>query len=69
MRTIGIRRLKNEATTLLNANETLIVERRGTPIGVYITPGRQGPRHARPVTGRFWRHAVWLPHCPRPDRG
>ncbi len=36
MRTIGIRRLKNEATALLNANETLVVERRGTPIGVYI---------------------------------
>jgi antitoxin (DNA-binding transcriptional repressor) of toxin-antitoxin stability system len=36
MRTVGIRTLKNEATALLNANETLIVERHGTPIGVYI---------------------------------
>jgi antitoxin (DNA-binding transcriptional repressor) of toxin-antitoxin stability system len=36
MRTVGIRTLKNEATTLLQANETLIVERHGAPVGVYI---------------------------------
>lgn len=36
MRTVGIRTLKNEATTLLNTNETLVVERHGTPVGVYI---------------------------------
>jgi hypothetical protein len=36
MRTIGIRAFKNAATTLLQANETLVIERHGTPVGVYI---------------------------------
>jgi hypothetical protein len=36
MRTVGSQTLKNEATTLLPANETLVVERHGTPIGVSI---------------------------------
>lgn len=36
MRTVGIRTFKNEATTLLNAHETLVVERRGVAVGVFI---------------------------------
>lgn len=36
MKTVGIRTFKNEATTLLQANETLVIERHGTPVGIYI---------------------------------
>jgi hypothetical protein len=36
MRTIGIRTFKNEATSLLSADEALVIERHGTPIGIYI---------------------------------
>jgi hypothetical protein len=43
---VGIRTFKNEATTLLNANETLVVERHGTPVGVYI-PFAAKDREAR----------------------
>jgi hypothetical protein len=36
VRTVGIRTFGNRATTLLNSNETLLVEHNGTPVGVYI---------------------------------
>jgi hypothetical protein len=36
MRRVGIRTFKDTTTTLLKTQETLVVERHGTPIGVYI---------------------------------
>lgn len=36
MKRVGIREFKDKATTLLAADETLVIERHGTPIGFYI---------------------------------
>lgn len=36
MRHVGVRELKNQATTLLGRGETLLIERRGKPIGFYV---------------------------------
>jgi antitoxin (DNA-binding transcriptional repressor) of toxin-antitoxin stability system len=36
MRQIGIRELKNSATQLISTNETLVIQRRGKPVGVYV---------------------------------
>lgn len=36
MKQVGIREFKDKATTLLAANETLLVKRHDEPIGLYI---------------------------------
>jgi len=48
MRHVGVREFKDQATTMLASNETLVIERHGKPIGFYIpieakdrAPGRE----------------------------
>ena len=36
MRHVGVREFKDQATRLLGAGETLVIERHGKPIGFYI---------------------------------
>ena len=36
MRHVGIREFKDHATAILNADETLVIERHGKPIGFYV---------------------------------
>ena len=36
MRHVGVREFKDKATTLLASDETLVIERHGTPIGFYV---------------------------------
>ena len=36
MRHVGIREFKDRATTLLSSGETLVVERHGKPVGVFV---------------------------------
>lgn len=36
MRHVGIREFKNQATTILSAGETLVIERHGQPIGFFV---------------------------------
>jgi antitoxin (DNA-binding transcriptional repressor) of toxin-antitoxin stability system len=36
MRHVGIREFKTQATTMLASGETLVIERRGTPIGFFL---------------------------------
>lgn len=36
MRRIGIRDFKDHATTYLSGDETLVIERRGQPVGFYV---------------------------------
>ena len=45
MKTVGIREFRDQATTLMAGNETLIVERHGTPIGFFV-PVVATDRHA-----------------------
>jgi antitoxin (DNA-binding transcriptional repressor) of toxin-antitoxin stability system len=36
MRTIGVREFRDQASSLLASDETLVVERHGEPIGFYV---------------------------------
>jgi hypothetical protein len=36
MRHVGIREFKTQATAMLASGETLVIERRGTPIGFFL---------------------------------
>jgi hypothetical protein len=55
MRTIGVREFRDQATSLLASDETLVVERHGEPIGFYV-PIVAKDRHAgRQALGRLGR--------------
>ncbi len=36
MRTVGVREFRDQATTILAAGETLVIERHGEPIGFFV---------------------------------
>lgn len=53
MRRVGIREFKNQATSMMSAGETLVIERRGTPVGFFV-PVRAVDRQAgRAALGRL----------------
>lgn len=53
MRTIGVREFRDQATSLLAADETLIVERHGEPIGFYVPIAAKDRRSGRKALGRL----------------
>jgi antitoxin (DNA-binding transcriptional repressor) of toxin-antitoxin stability system len=36
MRSVGVREFRDQATTLMGAGETLVIERHGEPIGFFV---------------------------------
>ena len=36
MKTVGVREFRDQATTLIAAGETLVIERHGEPVGFYV---------------------------------
>jgi hypothetical protein len=53
MRTIGVREFRDQATSLLASDETLIVERHGEPIGFYVPIVAKDRRAGREALGRL----------------
>jgi antitoxin (DNA-binding transcriptional repressor) of toxin-antitoxin stability system len=53
MRTIGVREFRDQATSLLASDETLIVERHGEPIGFYVPIAAKDRRAGRDALGRL----------------
>lgn len=53
MRTIGVREFRDQATSLLASDETLIVERHGEPIGFYVPIEAKDRRAGREALGRL----------------
>lgn len=53
MRTIGVREFRDQATSLLASNETLVVERHGEPIGFYVPITAKDRRAGRIALGRL----------------
>ena len=53
MRTIGVREFRDQATSLLASNETLIIERHGEPIGFYVPIAAKDRRAGRKALGRL----------------
>jgi antitoxin (DNA-binding transcriptional repressor) of toxin-antitoxin stability system len=53
VRTIGVREFRDQATSLLASDETLIVERHGEPIGFYVPIAAKDRRTGRKALGRL----------------
>lgn len=41
MRNVGTKELKDQASTIVNAGEAVIIERYGRPVGMYVPLGSQ----------------------------
>jgi antitoxin (DNA-binding transcriptional repressor) of toxin-antitoxin stability system len=53
MRTIGVREFRDQASSLLASDETLIIERHGEAIGFYVPIAAKDRREARASLGRL----------------
>ncbi len=53
MRSIGVREFRDQATTILAAGETLVIERRGEPIGFFVPITAKDRRAGRAALGRL----------------
>ncbi|MGE0731791.1 MAG: type II toxin-antitoxin system Phd/YefM family antitoxin [Acidimicrobiia bacterium] len=57
MRSVGVREFRDQATQLMNAGETLVIERHGVPIGFFVPIAAIDRRAGRDALGRLG-HAV-----------
>lgn len=53
MRHVGVREFKTQATAMLASNETLVIERRGKPIGFYLPIEAKDRRAGREALERL----------------
>ena len=53
MRRIGVREFRDQATSLLASDETLIIERHGETIGFYVPITAKDRREGRNALGRL----------------
>lgn len=53
MKAIGVREFRDQASSLLASGETLVVERRGRPIGFYVPIEAKDRRAGRQALGRL----------------
>ncbi len=53
MRSIGVREFRDQATTILAAGETLVIERHGEPIGFFVPIIAKDRRAGRAALGRL----------------
>lgn len=53
MQTIGVREFRDQATSLLASGETLVIERRGEPIGFFVPIVAKDRAAGREALGRL----------------
>lgn len=53
MKTVGVREFRDQATSMLGAGETLVIERHGEPIGFYVPITAKDRRAGRNALGRL----------------
>ena len=53
MKTVGVREFRDQATTMLGAGETLVIERHGEPIGFFVPITAKDRRSGRKALGRL----------------
>lgn len=53
MRHVGIREFKNQATSMVNSGETLVIERHGKPIGFFVPVVAKDRSAGREALGRL----------------
>jgi antitoxin (DNA-binding transcriptional repressor) of toxin-antitoxin stability system len=55
MRSVGVREFRNQATSMMGAGETLVIERHGEPIGFFVPISATDRRAGRDALGRLGR--------------
>lgn len=58
MRAIGVREFRDQATSLLAAGETLVIERHGEAIGFFVPINAKDRRAGRDALGRLGEAAT-----------
>jgi antitoxin (DNA-binding transcriptional repressor) of toxin-antitoxin stability system len=53
MRSIGVREFRDQATSVMAAGETLVIERHGEPIGFFVPISAKDRRAGRDALGRL----------------
>ncbi len=53
MRSVGVREFRDQATSMMAAGETLVIERHGKPIGFYVPISAKDRRTGREALGRL----------------
>ena len=53
MRAVGVREFRDQATTMMGAGETLVIERHGVPIGFYVPIAAKDRKAGRKALGRL----------------
>lgn len=55
MRHVGVREFKDQATSMMSAGETLVIERHGKPIGFFVPVDAKDRKRGRAALGRLGR--------------
>jgi antitoxin (DNA-binding transcriptional repressor) of toxin-antitoxin stability system len=55
LRSIGVREFRDQATSMMAAGETLVIERHGQPIGFFVPISAKDRRAGREALGRLGR--------------
>jgi antitoxin (DNA-binding transcriptional repressor) of toxin-antitoxin stability system len=55
VRHVGIREFKNQATSMVNSGETLVIERHGKPVGFFVPVVAKDRSAGRDTLGRLGR--------------
>lgn len=53
MKKVGVREFRDQATSMLGAGETLVIERHGEPIGFFVPIAAKDRRVGRAALGRL----------------
>ena len=53
MRSVGVREFRDQATSIMAAGETLVIERHGEPIGFFVPIVAKDRRAGREALGRL----------------
>jgi hypothetical protein len=53
MRAVGVREFRDQATSMMSAGETLVIERHGEPIGFYVPIAAKDRKAGRKALGRL----------------
>lgn len=53
MRAVGVREFRDQATSMMGAGETLVIERHGEPIGFFVPVTAKDRRAGREALGRL----------------
>jgi antitoxin (DNA-binding transcriptional repressor) of toxin-antitoxin stability system len=55
VRHVGVREFKDQATSMMSAGETLVIERHGKPIGFFVPIDAKDRTRGRAALGRLGR--------------